>query len=370
LTAGEIDLNPFLPPSPKGPTQAQPSSPERGVKTRADQVNRVQRARNSRGTSQSAGGSSAQRFSADPFDLSGLNLMDANVSIAAKSLIYRQFSVDSPVIEANLVDRKLAIKKIAGKMFDGSFNLVGNLDGRATPTFDGKVTIEKANLGKALFQAEQFDIQGGITDLSLTLASTGNSPNAMVRSLRGDGSIRSRDGVVKGFDLKAVSDRLKNLDRAIDFLSLFGSSMKGGQTRFSTLTGTFSIKDGIVRNNDLRLMAEAGEARVVATADLPRWHLDSDGQFFLTEHPKAPPFSMRAVGPIDNPQRIFQFDKLQAYLLQRGIGTLLRKVFPGGRRRSAPQQQQSPQSQPQQEQQQQKPRLEDLIPGLLRGLGR
>jgi hypothetical protein len=292
--------------------------------------------------------------------------MDAALSVGATALIYRQFRVDRPMIEANLIDSKIAIKKITGRMFDGSFKLVGNFNGRRTPSLDGTVTVEKANVGKALFQADQFDLQGGITDFAMNIAGVGKSPNALIRSLKGSGSINARDGIVKGFNLKAVSDRLKNLDKAIDFLSLFASSMRGGQTRFSTLTGTFDIKNGVVRNNDLHLVAEGGEVRAAGFADVPRWHMDFDGQFFLTEHPKAPPFAMRAVGPIDDPQRIFKFEKLQGFLLQRGIGTLLRKVFPRGRRQSTPQQ---PQSQPQQ-QQRQKPRLEDLIPGLLKGLGR
>ena len=369
LTAGEIDLNPFLPQTFIKSSRVQVQSPEKQAQTRENQVNRVQRGRLERGASEPATGASADRFSPDPFDLSGLGLMDATLSVKASALLYRQFRVDRPVIEGNLIDSKLTIKEITGKMFDGSFQLAGNLNGRRTAALEGTVTVEKANVGKALFQAKQFDIQGGITDLSMKIAGVGKSPNAMVRSLNGSGSINSRNGIVKGFNLKAVSDRLKNLDNAIDFLSLFSSSMEGGQTRFSTLTGTYLIKNGVVRANDLRLVAEGGEARAAGTADLPRWHMNFNGQFNLTEHPTAPPFEMRAVGPVDNPKRIFKFDKLQAYLLQRGIGTLLRKVFPGGRSQSVPQQQQ-PQSQPQQQQQPRKPRLEDLIPGLLKGLGR
>ena len=359
LKAGEIDLNPFLPKPRTNLSRAETSSPERRAQGRAEQVDRVQRRRQTGGAPKSAEGAAVERFTSDPFDLSGMGLMDAALSIGASALIFRQFRVDKPEIEGSLTDSKLSIKKITGKMYDGSFKLAGNLNGRRTPSLDGTVTVEKANVGKALFQAEQFDIQGGITDLSMKIAGTGISPKAMVRSLNGNGSVSARNGIVKGFDLKAVSDRLKNLDNAIDFLSLFGSSMKGGRTKFSTLTGTFAIKKGVVHNNDLRLVAEGGEARAAGSADLPRWHMDFNGQFQLTEHSKAPPFAMRAVGPIDNPKRIFKFDKLQAYLLQRGIGTLLRKVFPGGRRRTAPQQQ-APK----------KPRFEDLIPGLLRGLGR
>jgi uncharacterized protein involved in outer membrane biogenesis len=368
LKAGEIDLNPFLPPAFANSSRSQSATPEQRAQARAQQVDRVQRKRISPGAPTPAEGASGQRFSSDPFDVSGLGHIDAHLSVGASALIYRQFRITSPVIEGNLADSNLIIKQIAGKMFDGSFNMAGNFDARRTPSLDGTVTVENADVGKALFQAQQFDIQGGITDISMKIAGAGRSPDAMIRSLNGDGSVNSRNGIVKGFDLKAVSDRLKNLDNAIDFLSLFNSSMQGGQTRFSKLNGTFGIKNGVLRNDDLRLIADAGEMRATGTADLPRWHMDFNGQFLLTEHPKAPPFEMRAVGPIDNPDRIFKFEKLQAFLLQRGIGTLLRKVFPGGRPRSSTQEP-APQAQPQQ-QQPKKPKLEDLIPELLKGLGR
>ena len=143
--------------------------------------------------------------------------------------------------------------------------------------------------------------------------------------------------------------------------------MKGGQTRFSSLDGTFRIKKGVLRSNDIRLVADAGEGRATGFANLPRWHMDFDSQFQLTEHPEAPPFGMRAVGPIDDPRRFFKFEKLQSFLLQRGIGTLLRKVFPKLQRQT-PTTQRQPQSQ--KPQPQKKPRLEDIIPGFLKGLGR
>jgi len=170
--------------------------------------------------------------------------------------------------------------------------------------------------------------------------------------------------VVKGFDLKAVSDRLKNLDRALDFLSLFGSAMGGGQTRFSRLDGTFTIKNGVLRTDDMKLQADAGLGTARGFAHLPRWNMDFTSQFRLTEHPKAPPFGMRVVGAIDNPKRVFQFQELQTYLLQRGVGTLLRKAFPGkvpGGTAPAPAPQQ---------QQPAKPRIEDVLPGLLKSLGK
>jgi uncharacterized protein involved in outer membrane biogenesis len=248
-------------------------------------------------------------------------------------------------------------------MFEGAFKLTGDLDGRAAPRIKGEVMVSKANVSKALFKAEVYDLQGGITDFNLKVAGNGASPRRLLASLNGDGRLSSRNGSIKGFDLKAVNDRLKNLDGGLDFLSLIGTAMGGGQTKFSKLDGTFKIKKGVLRTNDIRLVADAGEGTASGYADLPRWLLDFNGQFRLPEHPKAPPFKMRAIGPIDNPKRLFDFQQLQSYVVSRGFGSLLRKVLPRGLRGSSSPSQ--PQQQPQSQQQQPKaPRLEDLLPGI------
>jgi uncharacterized protein involved in outer membrane biogenesis len=346
--AKQINVNPFLP--PRQPVSV--SSPRRQPVTRGRPSSR--RATN---RPRSRSNPSQARYSAKPIDTAPLGLIDADVSISARSLLYRQFKVDNPAINATLSNKLLTIKKIAGKMFDGTFLLDGKFDARRIPKLDGRVVVSKANVGKALFQTGTFDIKGGVTDFDLSVRSAGRSPLAMVRSLNGSGKLNSRNGIVSGFDLKAISDRLKNIDSVIDLLSLFGSSMQGGQSRFSTLKATFKIDKGVVRTNDVLLLADVAEGRATGFANLPNWHMDFGSQFRLIEHPKAPAFKMRAVGAIDNPRRFFDFEDLQSFLLQRGVGSVIRKIFPGSRRSN-------PQSAPTQQQQQKKPRLEDLIPGV------
>ena len=153
--------------------------------------------------------------------------------------------------------------------------------------------------------------------------------------------------------------------------------MGGGDTKFSALDGTFRIDNGRLVSNDLKLLAKAGEGNAKGYANLPRWNLDFTTRFRLTEHPKAPPFGMRVFGPIDAPRRLFGFEKLQSFLLQRGVeqglNKLLRRVAPGiVPRQTQPQQTQPQQTQPQptqpaqQDPQEMKPK--DVLRGLLKGL--
>ncbi|MGY9017982.1 MAG: AsmA family protein [Alphaproteobacteria bacterium] len=345
--ANQINVNSFLPPKQPASSSSSRRQPvTRGGRSSLRTTNRPR----------SRSNPSQARYSVKPIDTTPLGLIDADVSIAAKSLLYRQFKVDNPAISATLSNKLLTINKIAGKMFDGTFLLNGKFDARRTPILAGRVVVSKANVGKALFQTGTFDIKGGVTDFDLSVSSDGKSPLAMVRRLNGSGKLNSRNGIVSGFDLKAISDRLKNIDSVIDLLSLFGSSMQGGQSRFSTLKATFKIDKGVVRTNDVLLLADAAAGRATGFANLPNWHMDFESQFRLIEHPKVPAFKLRAVGAIDNPRRFFDFKELQSFLLQRGVGSVIRKIFPGSRRsnpRSVPTQQQP-----------KRPRLEDLIPGV------
>ena len=141
----------------------------------------------------------------------------------------------------------------------------------------------------------------------------------------------------------------------------------GTRPRFSTVDGSFRIDKGVLRTDDLRLVAKAGEGRATGFADLPRWKMDFTAEFRLTEHPEAPPFGMRAYGPLDDPRRVFKFDKLQSYLLRRGISSrlqnLLRKAAPQA---AAPRPAEPQQAQPQQKPQRVKPK--DILRGLLEGI--
>ena len=359
LAAGEIDVDSFLAPvtAPPPDPAARRTPPRPGVPAPAKPGTPV---------------ADAARFSAMPLGLAALGGFDAELSIAAKGLTYAGFRVDQPRIEATLADNVLTLRNLGGRMFDGAFALSGTLDARRIPVLSGTVRVSKANVGKALFQAAAFDIAGGILDFEMTATAKGRSPRALISSLGGEGRITVRDGVAKGFDLTAVSDRLKNLRRATDFLRLFDTAMGGGETRFSTVDGSFRIAKGVLRTDDLRLVAKAGEGRATGFADLPRWKMDFTAEFRLTEHPAAPPFGMRAYGALDDPKRVFKFDKLQSYLLRRGISSglqrLLRKAVPrvAAPRPTQPQQVQPQQVQPQPQPQRVKPK--DILRGLLEGI--
>lgn len=268
-------------------------------------------------------------WSKEPFDFAAFKAADAEVKLAAAAIAYDKYRVDKPEVGLSLKDGVLDVRDLKGTMFQGAFSMNGKLDASAVPALSGNVTVSKANIKEALFTAGNINVAEGMLDFGMNVTGSGASPFDLVSALNGKGSMQVLNGAVNGFDLSAVSDRLNNIDSYIDILKFLGTSMSGGQTKFSKLAGTFVIDKGVARTNDLEMLADAATGKGEGYVDLPKWYIDMNSKFTLTKHPDVPPFGMRVVGPLNAPERKFDTKALEALGVQKGVGTLLKKVLPG-----------------------------------------
>jgi len=177
------------------------------------------------------------------------------------------------------------------------------------------------------------------------------------------------------------------LNEIPDYLALLQTTLNGGETRFTSLGGTFRINDGVMTSTDLGGDLEGARLSGQTIIDLPRWLMDLESEVRLTEHPQAPPLGLRLQGPLDAPRRDVKSQMLERYLTQRVGGTLLQKVLPkkargigglllggtGGTQGSAAPQKSGEEEASQQRQEQQKSEPltpESLLKGLFKGLGK
>jgi uncharacterized protein involved in outer membrane biogenesis len=346
LNAGEINADWFLP-AAAAASPARPAAPGAAAAAAPSQ-----------------GGAP---WSREPLDTTELAALDADVKLNAKTVIYRGIRVDDLKLAATLADRVLDVAELNGRMLDGAFDAKAKLAAQGVPTLQTSVNVTRANVAKALLETSDIDIASGTLDFTLQAAGAGRSQYDLVSALNGNAKLDVRNGEIKGFDLSAVSERLKHINRPTDLIGLLQSGMTGGSTKFTSLDGTFQINRGVLQTNDLKLVAQAGEGNGKGNVNLPAWTMDMDTEFRLTEHRNAPPFGMRLRGSLDNPQKTFLVENIQNWLVQRGAGELLRRAVPG--LQPPPQQ---PQTQPQQQQppQPRQSRPEDVLRGLLDGLKR
>ena len=256
-------------------------------------------------------------WSREPLDLGFLANFDGSAALSAEAVRWGAWRLDASHAALEVADGALAVKHFDGKMLGGELSGEGRLGQR----FEAKLALRDADIA-ALGAGDRI---AGKAALDLDLAATGQSPYEIVSRLAGTARLAARDGRIGGIDLRAVSDRLHDIDRITDVLGLVRSAA-GGTTPFSTLDGTFRIERGVARSDDLKLVADAGEATATAALDLPSWTMQSLVSFRLTDHPDAPALGMVLEGPIDAPQRSFDTRALQQYFATKGIEKLLRAL--------------------------------------------
>jgi uncharacterized protein involved in outer membrane biogenesis len=262
-----------------------------------------------------------------PLDLDALRGFDADVKIEGKTLDWHAWRVNEPRIELNLEDGRFDLRRVSGKTVGGSFLAKGGL--AAPPKKGGPaqlkadIDISRADLSKAMFNASDLDLAKGTVTFKMNLAGKGASSRALVSSLTGSGNLEAVDGAISGFDLGRVNERLKNLNQPTAFLGLLQAAMSGGSTRFSKFSGTFRVEKGVLRSDDIALVADGGSGQGTLIAELPKWQINADSVFRLSGHKDAPPFRMALKGPLDQPRRIFNVNELQAWLVSKGAGALI-----------------------------------------------
>ena len=261
-----------------------------------------------------------RRWSSEPLDLGPLRRLDAEIDLAAQAIALGRHRIDAARLKAAAKDGALRIDGLTGRLLGGDLALDARLAAADPPAASMRLSVSGADLRRAPFTAAGFEVVEGMLDLGLEVATGGRSEREMVAGLGGRASVSVRDGAVQGLDLQAVGERLRRIEDLGDILTLVTSAMSGGRTRFSSLDGSFAIAGGVAASKDLRLVAAAGEGSGTARIDLPAWRLDIDSEFRLADLRQAPPIGMQVSRPIDHPQRRFRTERLQAFLLEQGIG--------------------------------------------------
>jgi AsmA protein len=91
----------------------------------------------------------------------------------------------------------------------------------------------------------------GKGDLMAKLTASGNTPDAMKRSLNGDLSFAFTEGAIKGVNIASL---LRNAQAKLQGNPAPDSS-EPNQTDFAELRGTATVTNGVIRNKDLSLMS-------------------------------------------------------------------------------------------------------------------
>ena len=267
------------------------------------------------------------RWSNAPLDFSFLHKFDGQFDITSPQLTQKDIVVTHPKLIAKVQNGRLDITSLTGSIYGGMFRGSGHVTADNTMHFH--ILLQDANLKQLFSQGTNIKIVAGKLTLSSDLSTHGKSMAEIIHHLAGPLNITAKDGVINGFDLHTISQRLGNLQNLQSVLGLLTTSMGKGQTPFSSFKADIAFTEGVGKIQSMSLIAQGGQGQASGQIDLPRYTVDIHSEFRLTDHPKLPAFHMHLSGPIDNPSRQLDTAALQNHLVENVFKGVVEKLGKG-----------------------------------------
>ncbi|HXR85941.1 MAG TPA: AsmA family protein [Stellaceae bacterium] len=246
LDVDKLDVNPYLPPETKGGGTASSGGAAPGGSAPAP-----------------AAGAKSAGWSDAPIDLSPLKLANADFNLSANAILYRKIQVGRSALALHLKDGRFEADLTQMALYQGKGQGKFTADGSgAAPAIAMSFDLSGVAIQALAKDAADFDKLSGTGTVVIDVTGRGKSQREIVGNLGGKGSLNLANGNIEGVNLIAF---VKNTTSALT--SAVGGNNK---TDFGSLTGTYTIANGILKNNDLKLTSPEVPMSGAGTVDLPQ----------------------------------------------------------------------------------------------------
>jgi AsmA protein len=190
------------------------------------------------------GGMQADGWPTERIDVSGLGVIDAQLALVAGSvdLGLVKFGETRVIMALDRARAVFDIRRLAA--YGGAVTGEFVVNGRGGLSMGGKLNLAGLQMQPLLMDTSGWDRLEAQGNLTLNFLAVGNTVDALMRGLKGDGSLSLGKGSLRGLDIGGM---LRTLDA--------GYVGEGQSTIFDGIAGTFSIADGVLSNSDLKLVA-------------------------------------------------------------------------------------------------------------------
>ncbi|MCA8926819.1 MAG: AsmA family protein [Alphaproteobacteria bacterium] len=217
----------------------------------------------------------SNQWSDEPIDFSALRAVNADLMLAVGSLQAKDIKIGKSQVHAVLQGGKLDLNLSEMALYDGNGKLQLNVDASGkTPTVKSTFSLASLQAEPFLTDAAKLDWLSGTAAMEMSVTTRGNSQKALANALNGSGKMTFLDGAVRGTNLAALL-------RGLSTLKLDPSSWETSKTDFAELSGTFTIKDGVLTNKDLALLSQLLRVSGQGTVGIGARNID------YTAQPKA-----------------------------------------------------------------------------------
>lgn len=202
-------------------------------------------------------------------DLSALKSLDLSVKLAVKSIKVANLSTQNWLLDLGVKNGIVDFKQLTADLYQGKLLVSAQVDARQTVAsyqFDKQVT--GVQIQPLLKDAADIDLLAGTANLNMKGRGNSLLPEMLKKNLLVNGHFNITDGALYGVNIpqmiRSAQAKLKG--------DLSADTKEERKTDFSSLTGTFSLENGVATNPDLSMaspllrLAGKGNANLMTEA--------------------------------------------------------------------------------------------------------
>lgn len=199
-----------------------------------------------------AGGWSEARL-----DVSGLSAVNGEFTFKANALDLGSIQLGRTALSGSLDRARLVTRFEDVEAFDGRVSGQFVVNNRAGLSVGGDMVASSVSMQRLLSDFAGFERLVADATLSLKFLGVGETLDAIMRSLSGEGRLDVGGGELLGLDIAGM---IRNFDTAY--------VGEGSKTVFDAITGSFTMAGGVLRNEDLNFAASLLTATGAGALDL------------------------------------------------------------------------------------------------------
>lgn len=210
-------------------------------------------------TNGSGGGWSKDRIAFD-----GLRAINTNLNLKTEEIIADQITIGPSNLTIKITDGTLSAELTEMALYSGIGVGTLSIDGSSqTPALAAFFRLDGIDALEFLGDTANFSRIEGTAALFFDVRSSGSSEAALMAALNGKGAMEFRDGAIRGINIPKMV-------RSLSIDTLLGWQQAGNEkTDFSQLSGTYTIANGILTNDDLVMVGPLLRVTGAGTADIP-----------------------------------------------------------------------------------------------------
>lgn len=213
------------------------------------------------------GAAPAPAAAAMPIHLQPLRAADARLRINVARLLRPPYRIDALALQASIDNGRLVVQRLTGRAWGGSFEASGSADAN-TDSLAMRLRAEQVDMRALLADTTGYDGLRGRARIDADLQGRGVTVGALRSSLGGRLQLSLQPAALRGVDLAQTLRGWRTATQ--DQLT----SDATRQTDFSQLEGSFEVRNGVARNDDLDGRSEFLRIGGEGTIDLAQGRLD------------------------------------------------------------------------------------------------